>query len=481
MKNSNFTHLLWGMLLFLFVAGCRLESVERSIIILHTNDEHSRIENFARLAYLKDSLAKQCDHIFLVSAGDRYSGNPYVDKHEKPGYPIVDIMNRTGYDLMTIGNHEFDFGQETMNLRLSETKFPVINANTNFDNTPVEGVKPYEILNAGDLKFAFLGLIQLNNRSIPSTAPANVRGCRFRNGLDVAAEYLHLKDSANMLIALSHLGIQNDIKLAQKYNEFDLIIGGHSHSLVDSTLIVNDVLITQAEAYMQSAGKITLRFVNDSLIERKYEVVDLHKIENENTKIAALIEKYSTNPVLDEEIAHIDFQLNGKHEIGCVYTDAIKNELNLDIVFQNNGAIRKPTLGAGVITVADIYTLDPFSNEIIFFDMSADEIKSLIKFSYSMSNSVDLQVSGIKYTIKTGSDAELLDIILSDENGKQLAKSKIYKVGISNYVAEVYQFEHKDKGTPSGYTTTDVLIKYLRANKTIQQKPAERINVVEQI
>ncbi len=474
-KNPFFIVLIAWLLV-----SCAPENMpvkETRVIILHTNDEHARIDNMARLAFLKDSLAKTCDYVLLVSAGDHFSGNPYVDMYPERGFPMIDLMNKAGYQISALGNHEFDFGQETMNKRLSEATFPIVCANTNFDSTVVRSIKPYEILKVGDLNFAFLGLIELNNRQIPSTAPANTIGCKFRQGIDVAAEYMTLRKDADLFVCLSHLGIEVDTILARKYSDFDLIIGGHSHTLIDSTLIVNGTQIVQAGAYLKYVGKISLLFRNDSLVEQTYEIIPLASVTGENAAIAELIKKYSTNPEFDVEIAKLEIPLSGKNEIGNLYTDAIRSELKLDVVLQNNGAIRKSNFEVGSIRMADIHTLDPFSNDVILFQLTAAEIKSLIAFSYNMNNDIDLQISGMTYRIKTDKDGKLKGVDLLTEKGKPVAENKKFNTGISNYISEVYSFDHAEEGVPSGFTTTELLIRHLKKIKVVKSKSAERIKI----
>ena len=119
-----------GALIFL---GC--SESETRIVIFHTNDTHSILINFPELAYLVDKERETTTHVLLVSAGDIFSGNAMVDYYDPPGFPKVDIMNRIGYDVNTIGNHDFDYGMEILQDRIEQADFPFILANIYTGNT----------------------------------------------------------------------------------------------------------------------------------------------------------------------------------------------------------------------------------------------------------------------------------------------------------------------------------------------------------
>ena len=114
------------------------------IIILHTNDMHSKIDNFGKLAYLADSLRKTHKYVFLVSAGDNFTGNPIVDMYPDNGYPMIDLMNKLHFDATAVGNHEFDMGQELQNKRREQATFPFINCNIDASAAVVKPYEPYQ-------------------------------------------------------------------------------------------------------------------------------------------------------------------------------------------------------------------------------------------------------------------------------------------------------------------------------------------------
>ena len=105
-------------------AFAQKQNKSTEIIILHTNDMHSRIDNFGKLAYLADSLRKTHKYVFLVAAGDNFTGNPIVDMYPDKGFPMIDLMNKLHFDVTAMGNHEFDMGQEMQNKRRATGNIP---------------------------------------------------------------------------------------------------------------------------------------------------------------------------------------------------------------------------------------------------------------------------------------------------------------------------------------------------------------------
>lgn len=147
------------LLLFVFLC-CSLSAKETQIIIFSTNDMHGSIDNFAKIAsYIQKERAKN-PNILILSGGDMFSGNPVVDQYPEKGFPMIDLMNRIGYQYEIFGNHEFDYGQEVLNRRMEQANFQFLCANMIVDEETA-GIKqpqPYAFLQIGDTKICILGL-----------------------------------------------------------------------------------------------------------------------------------------------------------------------------------------------------------------------------------------------------------------------------------------------------------------------------------
>ena len=369
--NKRFI-LLLPEIFFLFASSFFIQAYSGNepteIIILHTNDMHAKIDNLPKLAYLLDSLKRNHPFVFLVAAGDNFTGNPVVDMVPDKGFPIIDLMNRSGFDISCTGNHEFDLGQEFLNKRVAQAEFPFICCNLDASGAEFKQPRPYYIIYAGsEITLAMLGIIQLDVNGLPSSHPAKMTGIKFCNGPHKAKEYTWLKEKYHILIGLTHLGVEDDVKLADSMPQFDLIIGGHSHTLLEKPLIENGVMIVQAGANLKYVGKTTLTIADGHVIDRQDEVIPISALKKSNPEMDELVGKYNQNEEFSKILATAETPFEGLDELGSLMTDALASELKVDFAFQNKGGIRVQNMEKGNITMKDIYKLDPFNNQVVIY------------------------------------------------------------------------------------------------------------------
>ena len=182
-----------GILLLLCAALCACAPREKVVIILSTNDIHAQIQNFPQLATAV-AECRDTASVILVDAGDRWTGNAYVDQAEGRR-PVLELMNELGYDVATLGNHEFDVGQQTLAEAIDYCRFPVICANMVSENSPIPQLKPYVILDREGEKFAFVAAVTnygYNNH--PDGHDAIFEGLRFTDAVQTLEEYEYLRD-----------------------------------------------------------------------------------------------------------------------------------------------------------------------------------------------------------------------------------------------------------------------------------------------
>lgn len=215
----------------------------KDLIILQTSDVHSRIEpinqkgdrnfdegGFVRRATFLDQFRKEHEHVLLFDCGDISQGTPYYNMFQ--GEVEIKLMNQMGYDAMTIGNHEFDFGLDNMARLFKLAKFPVVCANYNLDATVLKDlVKPYIILNRFGLKIGVFGLGAKPEGLIQAN---KCEGVVYENPIEVSNKVAALlkEKGCDLVICLSHLGIQMDERLVAKTRNIDVILGGHSHTFM---------------------------------------------------------------------------------------------------------------------------------------------------------------------------------------------------------------------------------------------------------
>ncbi|HPC26293.1 MAG TPA: metallophosphatase [Paludibacteraceae bacterium] len=254
MKTKYLSILLLG-LFFSFSVTFSAEKVK--LVILHTNDTHSQIEpteksplptsnrgGYARRMGVINQIREQEKNVLLLDAGDFWQGTPYFNFYH--GRIEVDGMNRMNYDAVTIGNHEFDNGLDTMAIVLKQAKFPIISSNYQFNNPLLDSiVKPYLILNKNGIR---IGIMALNIDPKGLILKINYKKLKFNDPLETAinvSDFLKNKKKCDVIICLSHLGCDtikqkmNDYVIAQNTKYIDVIISGHSHVLLTDAPVKN--------------------------------------------------------------------------------------------------------------------------------------------------------------------------------------------------------------------------------------------------
>ena len=260
------------------------DSSAHKICILHTNDVHSRIDPFpmdgsanqgkggaAKRMAIIEQIRKEEEHVLLLDAGDMFQGTPYFNFFQ--GELEIKLMSQMGYDAATVGNHDFDGGIENLRDQLkNHAKFPIINANYNFENTAMSGMaKPYKVIKKGPIKIGITGVgIELNG-----LVPKKLCGeTIYNNPLESAEKYAAILKNdygCHYVICLSHLGYSykteqiSDLKMAAESTNIDLIIGGHTHTFLNKpTAILNkkgkEVLVAQAAWAGMILGRIDVFF-----------------------------------------------------------------------------------------------------------------------------------------------------------------------------------------------------------------------------
>lgn len=477
--------ILFSLLLCLCLSACSLTSKETTIVIYSTNDMHAQIDNYAKVAAFLENERTKHPNILVLSGGDMFSGNPVVDQHEEKGSPIIELMNRCGYQFAAIGNHEFDYGQENLQRCMDDADFEMLCANMEADPQTVQfkQPKPYARLEMDGIQIAILGLVEVSESRTgelhPAAHPARLKGIKFQHPIESALPYKHLREECDVFIALTHIGHKSDIELAQAMPELDIIVGGHTHTRIDSTLIVNDVLINQAEAYLNHIGKTTIRLVNKQIKEKTFELIDISMLKEESADVKEQIQRYYDESPLHQVLAETARPFEGRHPLGNLMTDAFREIHSFDIAFQNWGGIRIKEHPKGDITMNDVFRLDPFGNNLVVFEMTTDELRDLLRNSYRpYSKQVDLIPSGLKYQIHTR-EGKATHISLTDEKGNPLDENRRYKVGMNNYISSSYRFKHSSPGVELPTTTSDALIEYLKREKIVTPHSSPRGVVVE--
>jgi len=263
----------WSVVILVVLYTVALPAQQKiKLVILHTNDTHSQIEPMEksvlktsdmggyarRMGQIKQIRSKE-KNVVLVDAGDFSQGTPYFNFFN--GRIEIDGMNRMKYDAVTLGNHEFDNGVDTLAAILKNARFKVISSNYELAATPLNSiVKPYMVVERGGLRIGIMAL-DVNPKSL--IFEKNYRGIVYVDPVEKAneiSELLKKKEKCDVIICLSHLGsdtlksIMNDFVIASSTKYIDVIIGGHSHSLITNTHVKNAAGKNMVIAQMGKSG-----------------------------------------------------------------------------------------------------------------------------------------------------------------------------------------------------------------------------------
>ena len=404
------------------------QDLNGDIVILHTNDVHGAIAGYAKVAALKDAYEARGAYVLLMDAGDFIQGDPTVSTSE--GATAVELMNLAGYDVVSLGNHEFDYGYQNLKDLEADADFAIVDANVLYN-----GRVAFEdnlVFTAPDgTKIGVFGL------DTPETAtkahPAKIQGVTFLAGEDLydcAQEQVDTltAEGCNYVICLGHLGIDDEsagnrsIDLLEKVEGIDVFIDGHSHSTYEDvktaaggTGKVGDTLVTSTGTKLESIGVVTID-AEGVITTSTTPVADLTAEDADVAARAAAIQKE-----IDDEygtvFAKTEVALNGEREpgnrteetnLGDLITDALvwgaeREGTEVDAAVTNGGGIRA-SIAAGDITKKDINTVLPFGNTLSIVQVTGAELLEALEAStYCTPTSIGgfPQVSGIEFTVDT--------------------------------------------------------------------------------
>ena len=473
MKKTQIT-LLATLVAMLFLFACKPK--EQKLYIVSTNDMHANIDNFPQMAALIDSLRTVHPDLLLFGAGDNRSGNPINDRYAKPTLPMYELMNTVGFDLSTLGNHEWDGGPIALRDVLGWAKFPFVCANVTFDDTlQMPNVYPYKIIERNGLKIGVIGAIQMGENGLPDFHPKNANGSHFRPITEVLPEYLPmLRKECNAVFLLSHCGFEEDMETATEFPELDAIFGGHSHTRVAEKQMAGNVMVTQAEAKVKYVTLSTFTFLKGKIVDKEMQLLSIKNFPKRDAKVQAMVNQYNSNEYFKTIVTKNMTPIENKESLGCLMTDAIRYISGSDMGFQNPGGVRFDTLSVRPVTLKDIFALDPFDNEIIAFTLSGQEIINLIKSCFS-TDSGPIFCSGCSYSYKVDDNGEMTDIQVTLENGKPLDLNAKYNIVMNSYMSSVFDYEHEDDGHTTFRSSNEMMLDYLAQHPEIDYGKTSRV------
>lgn len=504
-----------ALLLSLAVPVCAAETTTSTtkdltghIIILHTNDVHGGIAGYAKLAAAKESYTASGAYTLLVDAGDYIQGDPTVSASQ--GKTAIELMNSTGYDAATVGNHEFDYGYANLKTISAQANFPILAANVQYNGATA--FDSHTIFTAANGKK--IGVFGLETPETATKAhPAKIQGVTFVGGQDMMKLAQTKVDTlkaagCDYVICLGHLGIDAEstgnrsIDVLNAVTGIDVFIDGHSHSTLDQIKAATNGTGKVGNAYLTSTGtKLANVGVVDIAPDGTITTsnVPLDTLTAENADTAAVIRRIQQQIDADygAVFAQSEVQLNGEKaqvrtgetNLGDLITDAMLWQAGtlgekVDAAISNGGGIRA-SLSVGGLTKKDINTVLPFGNTLYLVKLTGAQLLEALEASTcSLPESIGAfpQVSGIEYTVNTGAKFSSTENYPGSTYGKPNAVSRvtIQRVGGAAFdPAETYTIVTNDflgaggdtyytfKSSPVGYDTgvplDEVLMDYITA------------------
>ncbi len=462
MKRGYFALLLALVVSFTQTSCSRYE--DRTIVILSTNDIHSQINKFPELATAIE-MCRDTAAVILVDAGDKVTGNAYVDNVEYYT-PLYELMNELEYDLSIFGNHEFDKGAEYIAKANEQADFLTLGANIkSADEVKFPQPVSHTIIERNGLKIGFVGVVNNPKNGYPVGKNSNYEAVTFISPEEAAAKYSHLKEECDMFVLVSHSGLTNDRKYAKskELKVYDMIIGGHSHDKVSEE--VNGIQIIQSGSRLSNIGvtAIDLREGQEPKVTTK--VVPLSTYAKDE-KIEKMIEKYRQNPALQEVIGEAALPYS-ELSVNNFVASTIRRASKAEIGFYNVGGIRVDKFDKGDIKLSTILDLEPFGETIHTVKMTRDQMRILVMAKYNdMSNpeeahKIDL-VSSTPYIVITNNGGDARDILFP-----VLKPEQVYTVALNDYVFSTYKGLEYTDHVATNIPVAKALEDHIRLNRHI--------------
>ena len=455
--------ILLALLLVPFALNIKAQN-KQEVHILSANDMHAAIECFPRLCFVADSLRALYPDLLVLSAGDNRSGDPINDMYEIPAYPMVALMNIVGFHATTLGNHEFDSGEKGLAKLITMSDFSYLCANCHPAESTGIHLRPYQKFDVGGVSVGIIGAVALGPMGKPESHPDNMTNITFTQPLEAVQKYEFLRKECDVVLFLSHIGYEDDVKISASLPWVDLIVGGHSHTQLQGGEMHNGLLITQNVNRLARVTHITLTLENGKVIDKKAENIAIKGVQRENKVVAKLTDYFVNNPAFDEVLAVNDAPVSTYEELGCLMTDAYLKAANADISLQNYGGVRYDTLSVRGITVKDVLQLDPFQNTLVEMTVTGNEFIDILKMCYDNDVRRFPLMSGVtaEYVLDAAKQ-KVAKVVLYGPDGKKLNLKKTYRVVTNNYVQAITPTNRKDEGHNLGIGTAEAIMQYLKA------------------
>lgn len=411
--------------------------------LYHTNDLHSHFENWPKIAAYIEEKRQIHDQMLLFDIGDHMDRVNLVSEADY-GKVNVKLLNQLGYDGVTIGNNEgITLPHDQLDQLYESAQFPVILSNLFENGKRPSWAKPYHMITMENgLKICILGV------TIAYTPVYEKLGWDITDPFDSIRDMLHeVKGQADVIVLLSHLGIIHDREVARDFPEIDIILGSHTHHLLENGEMDNGVLLACAEKYGHYIGcvELTIDTTRNELVEKKATVQSVDQLLNESHEAMTTLKQAErrAKSLMQEKVTSIETKLETKWFVESplpqLLTDAIKEWCGADIGMMNAGMVLD-SLEAGVVTREDIHRICPHPINPIRVALTGQQLLETVQhaceekmeqlrikgFGFRGELMGKMLYSGLTYTIEEGEGKRVKDVFV---NGDLIKEDDLYTLG----------------------------------------------------
>ncbi|KID12597.1 bifunctional metallophosphatase/5'-nucleotidase [Ponticoccus alexandrii] len=496
-----------------------------SLTILHTNDFHARFEPISKYdsgCSSEDNDAGECfggsarlmtaisdakartNNYLLVDGGDQFQGTLFYTYYK--GKLAAEMMNQMGYDAMTVGNHEFDDGPEVLRGFVDAVEFPVLMSNADLSGEELlkDSIMKSTVIEKGGEKLGLIGLTPQDTDELASPGPNII----FTDPSDaVQAEVDKLtEEGVNKIIVLSHSGYAVDQRVAENTTGVDVIVGGHSNTLLGDMegaagaypTVVNGVQIVQAYAYGKFLGELNVTFDDEGVVTEASGapiLMDASVTEEEDVKARIAEAAVPLDEIRNEVVAETSEAIEGNRDVcramecsmGNLVADAMLDRVKdqgVEIAIANSGGLRA-SIDAGEVTMGEVLTVLPFQNTLSTFQVSGATVVEALENGVSQIEEGGgrfPQVAGMTFTVDPSAEAgsRVSEVMVG---GEPIDPEKTYGLVSNNYVRNggdgYAMFVDAENAYDFGPDLADVTAEYIAENAPYTPYTDGRIKIME--
>ncbi len=438
------------------------------LVVLHTNDIHGQVlprpatwlqkegvtsgglvRLAAKVAEVRAAVEAEGGHVLVLDGGDWFQGTP--EGSVDGGLPFVRLLTQVGYDAMAIGNHEFDLGVAHAQEIVTSSGVLAVCSNIRGAQSPggafparVDWAPAFRLFERGGIEIAVVGLVAPETPYI--THKSAREGLLFEQPAEELARVRgELPESVDLIIPLTHCGVEEDRELSEAHPDLRLIVGGHSHSFLRNGVRSGQALIVQAGSKASALGRVDLHLDSESgeVLKSSARLIDLYEDPPDGLVSMEFVAQVDALVAAGEEAMGVvvgelvdlgpESGAFRSMPIGNWMADVMRRATGADVGVHNRGGIRK-RLSVGPLTRRDLFEVMPFDNTVVSFELSGAELTQMMRSATHGRNQANLEVSGmlIELALERG-EASFRNVWI---DGRPVEPGRTYRLATNSFLSD---------------------------------------------